>query len=659
MKTRIIPLLTTTLIASIGIASAKLIVVNTADNLDFSAGHTNLVYALRILADGDTINFAIPGAGVHFIDTPADGYPLITKNNITIDGYSQQQPGSIAAPNTASIHETNNAQLMICLCSTNGNALSMYSAVTNFAGIDYPNLGFGDSEQALLGFFRATNVWIKGLAFLSSYQTSTSQATGGDSKTICFAVDAPDVSNLKCQGFHVSGCWFGVEPTTRQVAYMPNGTDLATPTICIATYGTGTNGTPGFPNIENQPGPGTIGVAAGSANPRAEFNVFVTGYGFDSQGGPFRVCGNFWNVLPDGTTLADISTLNNGSQQGDAFVEFGGSHDILIGTDGDGVNDADEGNLFGSYTSPGIDVYYYGSQGNTVIAGNTFGVDIHGTSFGVGQNTRLVHHFNRDNGQVRFGSDFNGVSDALEGNTVVDAVLFDSDTGQTTDAHWVSVRGNSFVNTTTPSATRPPIGDGQSSAAGLDTYTNFIDVSGVNGTLDIIPVIGAGTTTTTLSGTCGKRVARTTRVVLDLYAADTTPGSAPQGKTWLGRFAENSAADSNPVEGAFTFNIAGLAIAHGTQVTIAATYIKDGPTITSVRHGGGNTTLTISGGSPPFDIYRAPTVDGSYTFLTTTATSTATFSDTGSEAFYKVAYHPQITSGSGQTSPFSDVFTMP
>ena len=338
-------------------ASAKIITVNTVDNTDFTTSKTNLVTAIQSLADGDTIQFAIPGAGVHTIDTPADGYPLITKNNVTIDGYSQQQPGSGASPNTGTLHATNNAQLVICLSSTNGNALSMYSAVTNFAGIDYPNLGFGDTEQAILGFFRATNAWVKGLVFLAAPQTATSQSpdvTQNYCKSICFAVDAPDVSSLVCQGFHVSGCWFGVDPVTRKVAYMLDGVTVASPAICIATYGTGTNGTPGFPNIENWPGPGTVGVAAGSANPRAEFNVFVTGYGFDSQGGPLRVSGNFWGVLPDGTTLADISVLDSGAQQGDAFAEFGDSHDILVGTDGDGVNDADEGNLFGAYANGGV-----------------------------------------------------------------------------------------------------------------------------------------------------------------------------------------------------------------------------------------------------------------------------------------------------------------
>ena len=620
-----------------------------------ATGAGSLTAAINALNDGDRIIFHIPpeAGEVHYIQTPPDGYPLITNNNITIDGGTQGG----ATPNTASIHAANNAVLKIVLCSTNGNAASMYSAVTNAAGFDYPNLGFGDGEQALLGFFRATNAWVKGLAFLSAYQTSTSQEAGGDSKTICFAPDAPDVSSNGCQGFHVSGCWFGVDPVTRQVAYMPDGVNLATPTICIATYGTGTNGTPGSPNITRYSS-GTIGVAAGSANPRAEFNVFVTGYGFDSQGGPFRISGNFWDVLPDGVTLADISALNGGQQSGDAFVEFGSGHGILIGTDGDGVNDADEGNVFGSYANTGRDIYYYGSQGSTVIAGNTFGVDIHGKSFGIGQATTLVHHFNHDSTcAVRFGSDFNGVSDALEANTVADAYLFDSDTPSGGFSHWISMRGNILTNTATPALSRPPLGDGQGDIYGQQVYGQFIDISADS--MNSIPVIGAGTTTTTLTGTCGKRTARFIRVVLDLYEADTTPGVPPQGKKWLGTFAENSTADSNPAEGAFTFNITSLGIAHGTQVTITATYIVDNLTISSASRSGGNTTLKISGGAPPYDIYGATTVDGTYTLVSTSASTTATFAAPANMSFYQAVYHPQITSGSGQTSPFSDLFTIP
>src|ERR1017187_8397474 len=74
---------------------------------DSPTGAGSLTAAINALNDGDRITFNIPpGAGeVHWIQVPPDGFPLITKNNITIDGYSQ--PG--AASNTASIHSANNA----------------------------------------------------------------------------------------------------------------------------------------------------------------------------------------------------------------------------------------------------------------------------------------------------------------------------------------------------------------------------------------------------------------------------------------------------------------------------------------------------------------------------------------------------------------------
>jgi hypothetical protein len=620
-----------------------------------ATGPGSLTAAINALNNGDRIVFHIPpeAGEVHYIQTPQDGYPLITKNDITVDGYTQGG----ASPNTASIHAANNAVLKIVLTSTNYNALSMYTACSTFAGIAYPNFGFGDGEQAILGFFRASNAWVKGICFQAAPLTTTSQQADGYCKSICFAVDAPDVSSQACQNFHVSGCWFGLNPVTGQVAYMPDGTTVASPAICIATYGTGTNGTiPGFPNIENYSS-GTVGVAARSPTPRAEFNVFVTGYGFDSQGGPFQVSGNFWGVLPDGVTAADMSVLNGGAQQGDGFTEYGDPHDIVIGTDGDGVNDDQEGNIFGPIAGGGavcID-FYHGPQSNIVVAGNYFNADIHGNSFGANLGTILDKAENV--GTVRFGSDFNGVSDALEGNLAFNEFLFKFDTTWPTDRAWISVRGNSMVNCFSATASgRPSIGDGQAAADGLNVYANFIDISG--STMDIIPVIGAGTTTTSLTGTCGKRLHKYIRVVVDLYEADTTSGAPPQGKKWLGRFMENSAADSNPAEGAFTFNTTALGIAHGTAVTIAATYIID-LTITSVSRSGGNTTLTISGGTPPYDILGATSVTGPYSLVATAPGTTVTFAAPASMSSYQVVYHPQISSGSGQTSPFSDVFTIP
>src|SRR2546430_7619402 len=108
------------LLALTPITRAATITVST----DVATGPGSLTAAILALHDGDTIAFHIPpdSGEVHYIKTPPDGYPLITKNNITIDGYTQGG----AASNTASLHEANNAVLKIALTSTNGNALSMY-----------------------------------------------------------------------------------------------------------------------------------------------------------------------------------------------------------------------------------------------------------------------------------------------------------------------------------------------------------------------------------------------------------------------------------------------------------------------------------------------------------------------------------------------------
>jgi len=639
--------------------------VVTTDTMSTGAG--SLTAAINALNDGDRITFNIPpGLGeVHWVQVPPDGFPIITKNNITIDGYTQ--PG--ATPNTASIHAANNAALKIVLCATNGNALSMYSAVVNAAGFNYPNLGFGDGEQAILGFFKATNAWTKGIAFIGPPLTSTTHAADGDCKLICFAPDASDISPNACQNFHVSGCWFGVHPETKQAFILDDGTfTVGCGTMSMATYATGTNGTPGATNL-NAYASAIIGVAPGSTNAAAEFNVFVTSYGFDSQGGPMRLSGNFWNVLPDGVTLADMSVLGFGLQGGDAFIEFGSGHDIVIGTDGDGVNDVNEGNVFGGWSTAGtIDyaIYYYGSQASTVIAGNYFGVDVNGKSFGVGQNTRMVHHWvTSSTCQVRFGSDFNGVSDALEGNTVADYQLFETDTGSTTNSHWISFRGNSLTNAATANTLgRPPIGDGQTATEGLSVYDKFIDDS--VSTLDIIPVIGPTTTTTSLTGVCGKPLgAPYTNLVVDVYLADPNPAHPPQGMTWKGSFTDNSVADSNPAVGAFTFDTTALGLAHGAKVTMTVSYTSaTQPTIGSVARSGTQTTVKISNpgtvqnpGSVTYGIQKSATLSPtSWSSAAGTVGGTATFTDSNSP---ESVYRAQGPTALGQTSPFSAVFTIP
>src|SRR5258707_116438 len=76
---------------------ADTITVTTIDNSSGpDDGQISLMEAIQAALPGDTIAFSIPGAGPHVIQTPLGGYPVITVDNLTIDGYSQ--PGS--SPNT-------------------------------------------------------------------------------------------------------------------------------------------------------------------------------------------------------------------------------------------------------------------------------------------------------------------------------------------------------------------------------------------------------------------------------------------------------------------------------------------------------------------------------------------------------------------------------
>ncbi len=58
------------LVLFVGIANAKIIVVNTADNTSPGIGQTNLLQAISNLQDGDTVRFAIPGSGPFYLVTP-------------------------------------------------------------------------------------------------------------------------------------------------------------------------------------------------------------------------------------------------------------------------------------------------------------------------------------------------------------------------------------------------------------------------------------------------------------------------------------------------------------------------------------------------------------------------------------------------------------
>jgi hypothetical protein len=607
MKNRILnSTLLATLVASIGAANAATITINTADNADFSAGKTNLVYALTNINDGDTIAFNIPGAGPHYLQTPANGYPVLIKDRVTVDGYTQ--PG--ASANSNPITTSNNAVIKIVLDSRNNNYRDMEYTLFTLANssppIDNTSMvtergGYGAPERAVLGVYRATNVTVRGLAFLGTfdpgaYGIAVAHDYGLDTSVKDrLAYDAGSSRNC-----HINGCWFGIDPTNQTVAGIAPFQDA----IAFFRHRDVSGGPrPELPNESL-----LIGVKAGSSNPRAEFNVFA--YNFYCIAGEAvrtRLSGNFAGVFPDGVTPTGVPV------QFGAGFEIGRYNDtepIIIGTDGDGVNDADEGNLFGPLEDGGAVLGFY-STGDKLylVSGNRFGVAVDGSRW---TNSQVVFDAIANTTKVQFGSDCNGVSDAWEGNVIYNNSPFDVvfPTPTTTvppnllvssPGARVSFRGNTTVNNSLV-----PFSFADGVGGRLANYLNYMgrflntnngpQFVNFSGTTNPIPVLAATTTVKKLIGTCPLGVAEYTNIIIDVYHADLegwTNGQAfqlseladgasgfygfAQGRQYLGSYVDNGPKDLNPVAGAFEFDISSANADPTQPLTVTANYSADPP----------------------------------------------------------------------------------
>ncbi len=696
------------LAAMIGGGNAATVTVTVVDDGVNNIGAPGTFYwALTNCQPGDTIAFNIAGTGPFYLQEPPEGFPIIHKlGNLLIDGYTQ--PG--ASPNSNPMTESNNAVIKIVIDGRNGNDINMYGPgyTTNNTVPPIDNTGpaeqgirngFGATERALLAVYRSTNVWIRGLAFLGNYNSSY---PGGVQKGICLARDYDNITNIYSEEqvrtleaypggsdahCHISGCWFGIDPAyPNDLAHIGGAYSWITHYRCRDVND---NGRPALPNNGI-----IIGVAPGSTNPAAEFNVMVGGgYQVDGVGIRGRFSGNRVGIMPDGVTAWNPSMLPPGQWQ-HGFIEWGRFDDtqpVYIGTDGDGINDAWEGNQFGpidgtAVTQPTVFDFYYMGVKTYIIAGNRFGLDIHGNrfpncSFNIGS-------FQLPTGtQVRFGSDFNGVSDDLEANIVYNNNVFstlfpspvyapsciqeamNSAPGSITNA-WISMRGNVMVNNFP--AFNP---DDSSASKFLNWMSNYMvfTLESPDPT-NAVPVLSDSSTITTLSGTFLAPTNGYTNLVLDLYLPDpeglvngalfgypsfggTSGWGFVQGKTYLGSFQI-----ANPASGAFSLDISGLGLAHGTKVTAAITYSSFArPNITSISHEGTNTTLTWSGdnsgphamgtqdtspqvgdpvlsGGPAgfFNVQSATSATGPYTTAGLVLNNATTIADSASARFYRI-----------------------
>jgi len=255
-----------TLALFVPVSRAAIFTVTNADNVlsdGVTAAPGSLLEALQKVGSGDTIRFHIPGPGPHYLVTPIGGYPLITADNLTIDGYSQTG----ASANSNSILGGNNAVIQIILDSTD-------DASADSPEPDFPDLlqrrstrlidfgtddgrtcdcGYSDSENCILGIVGADNFAVKGISFLGRHTDLSGTLTGStmDPDIYCLAF-VHDATNA-----HIQGCWFGVAP---------DGTTVDGCAASVAAFvGSETVHSAGM----------IIGTDGDGINDPAEFNVMI------------------------------------------------------------------------------------------------------------------------------------------------------------------------------------------------------------------------------------------------------------------------------------------------------------------------------------------------------------------------------------------------
>src|SRR2546423_1978361 len=202
-------------------------------------------------------------------------------------------------------------------------------------------------------------------------------------------------------------------------------------------------------------------------------------YGFSGDGihvNPLRAGLFVWGsyIGTDNTGTTAFSNAGHGIN----FDDFGpgggggtgGSSAAIIGTNSDGTNDADEGNLISANAQDGIAGWTLSAS---TIAGNIIGLDKNGnaSSFGNGRNGILLTVGSVNN---RIGSDGNNTSDAVEGN------IISSNTGE---GIFIAANSNSNLvggNVIGLDAANAAAGNGANGINIINSSLNRIGIDGSN-----------------------------------------------------------------------------------------------------------------------------------------------------------------------------------
>lgn len=158
-----------------------------------------------------------------------------------------------------------------------------------------------------------------------------------------------------------------------------------------------------------------VGVNGDNVNDANEGNLVTSSPGTSANNGDgvllWRcnnsvIAGNIIGLNKNGASVAGLGIGRDG------IVVTVSSTNIVIGTDGDGVSDALEGNIIGNSGRNGI--LLAGISTTNIIAGNTVGLDA--TDAAAGNAVYGISLLNASNNRV--GTDGNGTSDMLERNII-------------------------------------------------------------------------------------------------------------------------------------------------------------------------------------------------------------------------------------------------
>lgn len=569
-------------------AAGRTLTVTTTNNENPPAGSMSLFQAITSVADGDTIAFNIPGDGPHVIVTPVGGYPIITANNVTIDGYSQ--PGS--APNSNPILGGNNAKIRIVLDSSDAasgpskdtaNPLLLERRSTRL-----PFSGYGDTENGIIAVMRGDNFTIRGISFLAR-RTVPSTGEQGDEDAGDVSVKDPGIYAValieEAKNAKVQGCWFGLHPDGTTVKPVKSAVAAFRHRVPTDTYSGGL----------------VFGTDGDGANDVAEFNISIGAIIAVAIELPnARISGNYFNVFPNGTSFYDMETasaelLAAGFSSGTLeSIENGRlTENTVIGTNGDGISDANERNIF-AHSIYDVDIEFYSNAQNAVIAGNYFGVGADGTTVQpelVSGAPNLISL--PGTASVRIGSNGDGVSDDIEGNFVhsIRGTVFVQAGGGVP----IVARGNKFIGNAFEGFV---FAEGQN-GRGYETYYAPVLANAAAGAIPNIASITDGI----MSGTVpAPNTTDYPHHFIDVYTVD--PVAADRGVilpgTRVATFKEGSAQDSDPAPNAFKYSLIGSTVQPGSKVVIAVTYSKAATNTTGTNALTGPLSNAVEANIPAF-----------------------------------------------------------